>query len=411
MSPVFFLKYITFFRKRKVLNLFIFKSLNIRYNELQIMGRLISFMVFFLVFSGVMFGIHYFIFQVISKNLSLSIKTLQWIKWIFILSAASIIAGQMLSRMLNVHFVQDYGYIWLGLISITFAVFLVASLVKVIIPSGSEIIVVSAIVISLLISIYSFINNMKEPVLREIEIETTKSIGGTGEYKILQLSDVHIDESTDPEAIKKIVEKVNELSPDLIVITGDLIDGRINEKSSINLILKKLKSNDGVYAITGNHEYYSGIDNFLAFTSRTGIKVLFNEYIDLTENISLYGMKDETSSSSGSSDWTADVLDIVNKDKFNILIGHRPYGIEKNGEKGIDLQMAGHTHAGQIPPMDLLVHLVYRYPSGLYRSANSFIYTSSGTGVWGPPMRFLSNSEIVLYKITQGKKISGRISK
>ncbi len=411
MSPVFFLKYIIFFRKRKVLSLIIFKSLSISYNELQIMGRLISFIVFFIVFSGVMFGIHYFVFQTISRNLSLTVKILQWIKWIFILSAFSIIAGQMLSRMLNVHFVKHYGYVWLGLISITFAVFLVATLLKVIIPSVSEIIVVSAIVISLLISIYSFINNMKDPVLREIEILTTKSLGVSGEYKILQLSDVHIDESTDPESIKQIVERINKLSPDLIVITGDLIDGRINEKSSINLILKKLKSKNGVYAITGNHEYYSGLEVFKELALKTGIKILNDEHVNITENISLFGMKDHTSSGSKRSSYNADILNDLNLLKFNILIGHRPYGIKKNGEKGIDLQMAGHTHAGQIPPMDLLVQLVYKYPYGLYRSGNSFIYTSSGTGVWGPPMRFLSNSEIVLYRIKKSEKISGSVIK
>ncbi len=375
------------------------------------MGKLIAFLLFIIVFSGVMFGIHYYIFQVITKNLPLSNKTIQWIKWLFILSGISIIAGQMLSRFLNIHFVQYYGYVWLGIISITFAVFLVASLLKIIIPAASGIIVLTALVISLLISIYSFVNNIKGPVLREVEIITKKSTGVNGEFTILQLSDIHINGATNPEAINKLVKRVNALSPDIIVITGDLIDDRIEKKNVINLIFKKLKSSKGVFAVTGNHEYYSGIDNFLAFTKRTGIKVLFDEYIDITGNISLYGMEDETSTRSRRSNWTADVLNIVDKDKFNILIGHRPYGIEKNGEKGIDLQMAGHTHAGQIPPMDLLVQLVYRYPYGLYRSGNSFIYTSSGAGVWGPPMRFLSHSEIVLFRITHGEKNSGRILK
>lgn len=252
---------------------------------------------------------------------------------------------------------------------------------------------------------------MKEPVLKEIKIVTKKSTGVNRDFRIIQLSDIHIDNTTNPEALKKLVKRVNALSPDLIVLTGDLVESRINEKSEINYILKKLNSRHGVYAVTGNHEYYSGIDNFLAFTARTGIKVLFDEYIDIAGNISLYGMKDETSSDSGKSGWTADVLDIVDKVRFNVLIGHRPFGIGKNGKKGIDLQMAGHTHAGQIPPMDLLVQLVYKYPYGLYKSGNSFIYTSSGTGIWGPPMRFLSRSEIVLFKIRNGEKISGRIVK
>ncbi len=383
--------------------------MNISYNQLQIMGRLISFLLFLIVFSGVMFLIHYFIFHLISRNLTLSIITIQIIKWIFVLSAVSIIAGQILSRFLNIHFVRYYGYLWLGFISITFAVFLVSYILKIIIPSASGIIVTTALVISILISIYSFVNNMKDPVLKEIEIVTTKQIGMNGEFRVLQLSDVHIDESTNRKKIKKLVEKVNSIYPDLIVITGDLIDGRIDKNSTLNSLLKKLKSKNGIYAVTGNHEYYSGIYNFLEFAKRAGINVLFDEYIDITEDISLYGMKDETSRKSRMPNRTSDVLNTINKDKFNILIGHRPYGIKKNSKKGIDLQMSGHTHAGQIPPMDLLVQLVYRYPYGLYRIGKSFIYTSTGTGIWGPPMRFLSNSEIVLYRIIQGKKNSGRV--
>ena len=375
------------------------------------MGRLITFLLFFTVFSGIMFGIHYFIFQVISKNLSLSEKVLHWMKWFFVISGFSIIAGQMLSRLLDIHFIQYYGYIWLGFISITFTVFLIATLVKIFIPSIGEAIILSAVVLSALITIYSLVNNLSGPVIREIEITTKIAVNDTGEFRIVQLSDVHIDNSKNPKVIKKLVESVNSLSPHLIVITGDLIDGHIDESNKINRIFNELDSTHGVFAVTGNHEYYSGIENFIEFAGRAGIKILSDEHLDINNKIALYGLEDKTSTSSRGKNWTAEVLGEPDKNKFNILIGHRPYGIEKNGVRGIDLQMAGHTHAGQIPPMDLLVQLIYKYPHGLYRSGNSFIYTTSGTGIWGPPMRFLSRSEIVLFKIRHGEKISGKIVK
>jgi len=375
------------------------------------MSRLIQFILFFAVFSSILFGIHFYIFKMISKNLEFSLKVISFIKWLFIISGFSIIIGQVLSRFADIHFIKYYAYLWLGLISITFSFFIIASILKIFIPSGSKIIVLSALVISMLVSLYSIVNNATGPKTRDIEIVTTKNIGIENEFRIVQLSDVHLDESSNMKRVQKLVDKINSLKPDLILITGDLIDGQVHEDCELSAILKSMKSVYGVYAVSGNHEFYTGIDVFNKLAKRSDIKILNDEKKNITESISLIGLEDHTSSKAGNKGFKPEILFGLDKSKFNILAGHRPYGIENNGESGIDLQLAGHTHAGQIPPMDLLVQLVYRYPNGLYRSGNSFIYTTSGTGVWGPPMRFLSKSEIVLIRVKKGKNISGKIVK
>ncbi len=375
------------------------------------MGRLIQFILFFTVFSGILFGLHFYIFKMISKNIEFSPKMIGYIKWLFILSGLSIIIGQVLSRFADIHFIKNYAYLWLGLVSITFSFFIISSILKMFIPSASKIIVLSGLIISILVSLYSVINNATGPEIRDIEITTTKNIGTENEFRIVQLSDVHLDESSNMKRVQKLVDKVNSLKPDLILITGDLIDGKVHEDCELSKILRSIKSSFGVYAVSGNHEFYTGIDVFNKLAEISDIKILNDEKKNITGFVNLIGLRDNTSSKAGNKRFEPEFLKGLDKSKFNILAGHRPYGIKNNSEAGVDLQLAGHTHAGQIPPMDLLVQLVYRYPNGLYRLGNSFIYTTSGTGVWGPPMRFLSKSEIVLIRIKKGEKVSGKIVK
>ena len=185
------------------------------------MSRILSFLFFIAIFSTVMYGIHYFVYSIISKHIGLSNKMVIYIKWFFILSGLSIIVGSILSRILFIHFLKQYGYIWLGYISIAFSLFLVARILIMVFQSKPKQIVLTFLVLSFFITIYSFLNQARNPVIKNLEIYTKKGENTFKNFSIVQLSDLHIDNSTNINRITYIVETANSLNPDLIVITGD----------------------------------------------------------------------------------------------------------------------------------------------------------------------------------------------
>jgi len=215
-------------------------------------------------------------------------------------------------------------------------------------------------------------------------------------FAIIQLSDLHLQKWRSEKWLRHVVEETNRQDPDLVLITGDLIEEHMDRCQKFIPILRRVESKQGVFAITGNHEFYSGIQNFLAFSQKAGIRVLRNEKVTMGDNLIIIGMDDITGRmfSSPRPDLET-LLEDCNPNQPIILLTHRPEGFKEAADMGVDLHLSGHTHAGQIPPMDLIVLLTYRYPFGLYRYGSAFIYTTCGTGIWGPPMRFLSRSEIV----------------
>lgn len=322
------------------------------------------------------------------------------IKILFYLSGISVIAGPILSRTISLDIIKDYSYIWLGFISILFFFLLVSLITGLFVKTKIDLNISFFIIIAFLVTGYSLVNQGEFPIVKKINITSGKLVSPSGYFSVVQLSDLHIEHSTSLKKISKLVNTVNGLKPDLIVLTGDIIEFPASRSVKITKLFKNLKSKYGVYAVTGNHEYYVGIRHFYEFAEKSNIKILENEVKEITPNISLSGIDDIKSAES--KDFSADnfsFLSGINKKKFNIFLAHRPFGFVKFSSYGIDLQLSGHTHAGQIPPMDLLVQLYYKYPYGLYSSGKSYIYTTSGTGFWGPPMRFLSKSEIVYLKI------------
>ncbi|MEN8153766.1 MAG: metallophosphoesterase [Acidobacteriota bacterium] len=361
------------------------------------MNRILSFFLFLTVFSVILYGIHYFVFSNISRHLGLNHKTLNYIKWVFIGSGASIIAGSLLSRLVKIHILKQYSYIWLGAISIVFSLLLVSRILILIFKNTEKEIISVSLIISIIVIIFSLINQSAKPGIKEILIRSN-DIGHN--FSIVQLSDIHLESSYSKERLKYIVDTTNSLNPDIIVITGDLMDESLPGKNGFTKILSELRSKKGVYCISGNHEYYTGMDYFYEFAKNTGMEIIDNKKINISEYISLTGLSDSVSARSRIyKEGSSPVVENLDKKKFNILIAHRPYGFEYFSALGVDLQLSGHTHAGQIPPMDLIVKIFYKFPYGLYRIGDSHIYTSSGTGIWGPPMRFLNNSEIVHIKI------------
>ena len=214
--------------------------------------------------------------------------------------------------------------------------------------------------------------------------------------KIVQLSDIHINANTRPEVISGIFEKAAALDADIIVLTGDIIDTDIVQDGSYTRFgFEKLQAKYGVYAITGNHDHYTGVQIFYTLFERLGIKVLQDENIQIDGIINIAGINDI---SFRSEDMITIALSGSDTSLPVLFLSHRPESFDYAStlEPYRIIQLSGHTHAGQIPPVEIVRRFFMKYNLGLYRKQNAVMYVSSGTRWWGPPMRFGNTSEIAV---------------
>lgn len=216
---------------------------------------------------------------------------------------------------------------------------------------------------------------------------------------IAQLTDVHIGPLIGKRFVSQVVEKTNAIRPDVIVITGDLVDGSVKELAEHAAPLADLRARYGVYFVTGNHEYYSGVEPWLEHLRRMGIRVLRNERVSIGDAASfdLAGIDDAFSHRYGRGHGPDLDKAVAGRDPERelVLLAHQPRAVDDAARLGVGLQLSGHTHGGQIWPFGMLVPLAQPYVSGLHRHGDhTQIYVSQGTGFWGPPMRLGAPAEI-----------------
>lgn len=217
-------------------------------------------------------------------------------------------------------------------------------------------------------------------------------------YKIVQLSDIHIGGLVDRKFMQDVVQRVNDLKPDIVVITGDLVDVELSYAMKALHELKKLNTKYGTFFILGNHEYFHGVDEIITVVKSLGIRVLENENVYIGEEnrgFNLAGVYDVFGYRvlHHEPDLQKALLNTLNTSP-TILLAHQPRYIEEVVD-GVDLILSGHTHGGQLFPFKYLVQLQQPYIDGLHQhNENLQIYVNKGTGFWGPPMRLGANSEI-----------------
>jgi len=354
------------------------------------------FVIFIVVVLSVYAAMHGFVYWRVASGLALTSGQRLALKLLLAAGALTFIAGEFLSRLIPAYHLLYLGSLWLGVISVALAVFLPEFILSLIFSRQRRLFVLASLVMVLAISAFSLLNVALGPVLRQVRIPVRGLDPGLEGFSIVHLSDLHLGNLTRAKQLRRIVERVNALKPDLICITGDTLDGDICRDEGYCRILKDLQARHGVVAVTGNHEFYAGIGKFLELARRSQWRVLRNQSWVIDGRLALIGLEEDSAErfKLPGPDLRA-ALRSVPAGIPKVLLYHRPARFAEGVEQGIDLQLSGHTHAGQIPPMDLLVWLIYKYPAGLYRLGGSHIYTSPGTGTWGPPMRFLSRSEIV----------------
>jgi predicted MPP superfamily phosphohydrolase len=215
-------------------------------------------------------------------------------------------------------------------------------------------------------------------------------------YRIVQITDVHVGPTIGKEFIEAIVAHINALEPDLVAITGDLVDGSVAELAEHVAPLGKLRARDGVFFVTGNHEYYSGAEAWIAHLGTLGVRVLRNERVRIggEQGFDLAGIDDVSSGGHGHGADLRSALAGREDARACVLLAHQPRGIELADTLGVDLQLSGHTHGGQMFPWNFLVRLQQPFVEGLHKLARAQIYVSRGTGYWGPPMRLGAPAEI-----------------
>jgi uncharacterized protein len=253
------------------------------------------------------------------------------------------------------------------------------------------------------ISVRSALADVEVP---EVEVRLPRLPRALSGLTVVQLSDVHIGPTIGRKFLEHVVEKSNAQKPDAIVITGDLVDGAVASLRHHVEPLAKLKARHGVFFVTGNHEYYSGVDEWLEELARLGIRVLRNERVSLGDDaasIDLAGVDDHHARGFGpghGADYDKPFRD-RDPERELVVLAHQPSQISRLAAARPGLQLSGHTHGGQIWPFGALVRLNQPYIAGLYRHDDSTqIYVSRGTGYWGPPMRLFCPAEITKLVLT-----------
>jgi uncharacterized protein len=369
------------------------------------MGRVLSFILFISIASAIYFGLHYFVYKSLTHSLVESVGMRRGLKWFFWLSGLSFILSMILSRAFHFHLLNHYAFTWLGVIAIAFSFFLIQRVLALIFHQHARMLTIITVAVVALVAIYSLINGLSNPVVKRLSIPIKQLPAKLSGFKLVHLSDLHLESYKSKGVIKKVVDKINQLKPDLVVITGDLIDGGANGEPLFCQQLKRIQSKYGIIATPGNHEYYAGMNTFMDLVQCAGVTVLKNQSITIADAIQIIGLDDDEGFRFQQAGPNLDeALQGCDPSKPMIMLYHRPLRFVEAVNKGVDLQLSGHTHAGQIPPMDVLVQIVYKYPFGLYEKDGSYIYTTSGTGYWGPAMRFLSKNEIVLFTLESGQQ-------
>ena len=224
-------------------------------------------------------------------------------------------------------------------------------------------------------------------------------------FSIVQISDIHVGATIKRGFVTAIVDKVNELQPDMVAVTGDVVDGSVAQLSTHTQPLAELKSRHGTYFVTGNHEYYSGATAWIDEFRRLGMTVLNNEHRVLRRgaaSLIIAGVTDEGSASfepSHKSDPIQALAGAPADARVKILLAHRPGSAAAAQTAGFTLQLSGHTHGGQFWPWNLFVGFFNPFAVGLHRLRDLWVYVNRGTGYWGPPKRFGVPAEITRLRL------------
>lgn len=242
------------------------------------------------------------------------------------------------------------------------------------------------------------------PVVKEYEITINKNAGDIKNLRVAAVSDIHLGSIIRKRSMRKLSDILLKLKPDIVLLLGDIVDGEIGPVLRGDLLqyFTCPKCDYGLLAISGNHEYIGGADRTIPYIESKGIRVLKDEIVVLGENIQVVGRKDRDSERFyGQKRKSLDeLMRGIDTSKPVILLDHQPFHYDDAVRLGVDLELSGHTHNGQMWPLNYITRMIYELSYGYLRKGNSQFIVSSGYGLWGPRVRSASRSEVLLVNIT-----------
>ncbi len=286
------------------------------------------------------------------------------------------------------------GSVWMGFLLYSVMLLIVADVAKLAIPTMGHTLwyALPATCVILLCGYF----NYRHPKVEHIEVSTTKEFNGEN-ICMVAISDVHLGYGTGIKSLDRYVELINAQHPDLVLIVGDLIDNSIKPlfDEQFDKVLATIDAPLGVYMVPGNHEYISGIDNVSDYLKKTPIVMLRDSIITLPNGVQIIGRDDRTNRHRKS---LKELLSQVNAEQPTIVLDHQPYSLAEANSLEVDILLCGHTHNGQLFPLNLLVDCMYEQGHGYRKWSNSHIWVSSGLSLWGPPFRIGTKSDLAVIR-------------
>jgi predicted MPP superfamily phosphohydrolase len=336
---------------------------------------------------------------------------------VFILLASTFIAGKILERNNSTIFtdiLNIIGGFWMGFMLYAFLLLLISDIslpfLRVTRLINRENVFIFkkwsfllTVVISSLFIIGGFINAII-PVIRKYDIVIDKTAGNVRNLRIAAVSDIHLGSIIRKRSMKKLSDMLQKAKPDIVFLLGDIVDGEIGPVLRDDLLkyFTCPRCRNGLLAITGNHEYIGGASVTIPYIERHGIRILKDEVVTLDGGIQIIGRIDRDGYRFDRKERLPlkDLIKQVDRNKPVILLDHQPLRLEETEKEGVDLQLSGHTHNGQMFPLNYVTRMIYEVSYGYKRKGNSQIIVSSGFGIWGPRIRSGSRSEVLLINIT-----------
>jgi predicted MPP superfamily phosphohydrolase len=286
---------------------------------------------------------------------------------------------------------------WLGLWFLAVVCLLASELVVLLFPVSDAARAIAVAGLAVFSAIAGVVSVLRGPRLVRVEISPARWPRQLDGFRIVQLSDLHIGPILRRSFVKSVVERVNALEADLVAITGDLADGDARQLVSEVQPLADLRAAQGTFFVTGNHDYFSGVSDWVEAMRGLGLRLLRNERVVIKTQqaeFELAGVDDYRGDWGRSNYDLAEALRDRDPSRSLILLAHDPTTFKQAAATGVDLQLSGHTHGGQIWPFRYAVRIAVPFVAGLYRRGEAQIYVSRGTGFWGPPMRLFAPAEI-----------------